>query len=100
MIDVSDGFLADLGHLADASGVGYRLDEVPVFEGATTEEALGGGEDYELVMATPDPDRLVAAFAQAGLRRPVLVGSCTDRSDERTLDGKPAPALGWQHSWR
>jgi thiamine-monophosphate kinase len=100
MIDVSDGFLADLGHLAHASGVGFGLDEVPVHEGATTEEALGGGEDYELVMATPHPDRLVAAFAAAGLRRPVPVGSCTAERDGRTLAGRPVPALGWQHTWR
>jgi thiamine-monophosphate kinase len=99
MIDVSDGFLADLGHLADASGVGFRLDEVPVCEGATTDEALGGGEDYELVVATPDPARLVAAFAEAGLRPPRPVGTCTAAPDERTLAGKPAPALGWQHTW-
>jgi thiamine-monophosphate kinase len=100
MIDVSDGFLADLGHLADSSGVGFALDEVPVYEGATTDEALGGGEDYELVMATPDPDRLAAAFAAAGLRRPVPVGSCTAERDERTLAGRSVPAVGWQHTWR
>ncbi len=35
MIDVSDGLLAELGHLADASGVGFRLDAVPVAPGAT-----------------------------------------------------------------
>ena len=77
MIDVSDGLLADLGHIADASGVGFRLDEVPVAPGATLDEALGGGEDYELVMATADPGHLAAAFAEAGLRPPILIGSCT-----------------------
>ncbi len=66
MVDVSDGLLADLGHLADASGVGFRLDQVPVAPGATIDEALGGGEDYELVMAAPDPRSLEAAFAEAG----------------------------------
>ncbi len=72
MIDVSDGLLADLGHVADASGVGFRLDRVPVSPGATTEEALGGGEDYELVVATPHPEALVAAFAdgRAAAARP------------------------------
>ena len=35
MIDVSDGLLIDLGHVADLSGVGFRLDEVPVAPGAS-----------------------------------------------------------------
>jgi thiamine-monophosphate kinase len=99
MIDVSDGLLADLGHVAEASMVGFRLDEVPVAPGATTEEALGGGEDYELVVATPDPERLVAAFVEAGLRPPLPIGTCTADATERTLGGKPTTALGWEHSW-
>ena len=31
MIDVSDGLLLDLGRLADASGVGFALEDVPVW---------------------------------------------------------------------
>ncbi len=100
MVDVSDGFLADLGHLADASGVGYRLEHVPVSPGATTEEALGGGEDYELVVATPDPGRLQRAFVGAGLEAPVMIGVCGADPSERTLAGKPVTAVGWEHPWR
>jgi thiamine-monophosphate kinase len=99
MVDVSDGLLADLGHVADASGVGFRLDDVPVSPGATIEDALGGGEDYELVVATPHPEQLVAAFADAGLRRPLPIGTCTADPTDRTLAGKPTTALGWEHSW-
>ena len=100
MVDVSDGLLADLGHVADASAVGFRLDEVPVAAGATSEEALGGGEDYQLVVATPDPGGLLAAFAAAGLGLPVRIGRCTADRDERILGGAPVPALGWEHAWR
>jgi thiamine-monophosphate kinase len=99
MIDVSDGLLADLGHVADASGVGFGLDRVPVAPGATLEDALGGGEDYELVMVVADPDRLEAAFAEAGLRPAIPIGTCRADPSERTLDGEPVPALGWQHRW-
>ncbi len=99
MVDVSDGLLADLGHLADASAVGFRLDRVPVSPGATTEEALGGGEDYELVVATPDRGRLGAAFAEAGLRPPLLIGTCIADPGERTLAGEPITVSGWEHSW-
>ena len=64
MIDVSDGLALDLHRLCDASGVGFALDEVPVATGATLDEALGGGEDYVLVMtvAPGDVDALMANF--------------------------------------
>jgi len=97
MVDVSDGLLADLGHVADASAVGYRLDTVPVAPGATVDDALGGGEDYELVVATPDPGALLAAFATAGLRPPVLMGTCTADPRQRTLGGRDVAAVGWEH---
>jgi len=64
-IDVSDGLLAELAHLAAASGVRIALDDeaVPVAAGATPDDALRGGEEYELVVAGSDLD--VAAFSSA-----------------------------------
>lgn len=55
MMDVSDGLAIDLSRLARASRVGLRvvIDDVPVAEGATIEDAMGGGEDYELVATMP-----------------------------------------------
>ncbi|HEX4245218.1 MAG TPA: thiamine-phosphate kinase, partial [Acidimicrobiales bacterium] len=86
-IDVSDGLAADVRHLADASGVGIALDHVPVAMGATDDEAVGGGEDYELIVATGDPDGLITAFESGGLRVPIAVGRCTVDPEERTLRG-------------
>lgn len=97
MIDVSDGLSVDLHRLADASGVGFRLTDVPVAEGATEEEALGGGEDYELVVATADPAALRAAFTAEGLRPPLAVGRCTADPGERLLRGGTLGRRGWQH---
>lgn len=97
MIDVSDGLVADLGHVADASGVGFRLEAVPVAEGATMEEALGGGEDYQLVFCAPDADRVAASFA--GMVAPVRIGVCTDEPAERTLGGDRLAVRGWEHQW-
>ena len=92
-IDVSDGLAADLVHLAEASGVGVALDGVPVADGATRDEALGGGEDYELVVATAVPDDLEAAFRVAG-----LAGPDPDRPVHRPRraahPGRRAPASG------
>jgi len=96
-IDISDGLAADIRHLAEASGVGIVLDGVPVVDGATREEAISGGEDYELIIATGEPDRLVAAFESAGMRPPLALGHCTVRPGEYTLEGRPLPLGGWRH---
>ena len=52
-IDLSDGLLADLGHLCDASGVGVRvdLDEVPCYGSLVS--AMTAGDDYLLCFALP-----------------------------------------------
>jgi thiamine-monophosphate kinase len=98
MMDVSDGLAIDLHRLADASGVGVVLHTVPVAPGATEEEALGGGEDFELVIACPDPSRLLAAFAAAGLRPPIEIGRCSADRAERTLRGRPLGRVGYEHA--
>ena len=58
---------------------------------------MGGGEEYELLLATPDPDRLVEAFRSAGLATPLTVGSCTGHPDQYTCAGLPLPRGGWRH---
>jgi thiamine-monophosphate kinase len=97
MIDISDGLAADLGHLVDASGVGIRLESVPVAAGATVDDALGGGEDFALAFCAGDAARVAAAFA--GLRAPLLVGTCTDAGGELTLAGVSLNRAGWEHRW-
>lgn len=64
-IDLSDGLLADAGHMATASGADLILHEsrVPVATPVQAlldprdalEKALSGGEDYELLFAAPPP---------------------------------------------
>jgi len=99
MIDVSDGLALDLHRLADASGVGFVLDDVPVAEGATLEEALGGGEDYELLItaAGTGMEEMNDAFAAAGLRGPVPIGLIVEDPASRMLGGRDLERLGWQH---
>ena len=99
MIDVSDGLALDLHRLADASGVGFALDEVPVAEGATLDEALGGGEDYELLVALGDGGerRPGPRFVERGLRRPSGSASLVGDPRTRLLGGDELARLGWQH---
>lgn len=52
-IDISDGLAGDVAHLAAAGGVGVeiQLERIPVFPGASNDDALAGGEEYELLLA-------------------------------------------------
>ncbi len=97
MIDISDGLGVDLDHLATESGVGVVLDTVPVANGATHEEALAGGEDYELVFAAGDPASVYSAFSTAGLRPPIQIGACVSDRSLRRLGDRPLAVSGWEH---
>jgi thiamine-monophosphate kinase len=99
MLDLSDGLLLDLRRLAEASGVGVVVDDVPVGPGATTDDALGGGDDYELLFAAPSEADVRAAFDEARLPAPFVVGRCTADPDERRLGADPLPEGGWEHHW-
>jgi thiamine-monophosphate kinase len=115
MIDVSDGVLADLGHICDASGTGayVAVGSIPVSEavvevcGAAAQNLLDwiltGGEDYELLF-TADPGaehELRKLLAQTGLPCH-RIGHITDRVGEVQVgDGDGIlPAFGkkgWDH---
>jgi thiamine-monophosphate kinase len=97
MMDLSDGLGLDLHRMCDASDVGFELDDVPVAKGATSEEAISGGEDYELLMVTDDPDRLRLIFLDRGLRAPLSIGTIVHDPLRRTLRGEVFERRGFQH---
>ncbi len=54
-IDISDGLIADARQFAAASGARLHLrgETVPLFFSVSLEDALAGGEEYELLVACP-----------------------------------------------
>lgn len=66
MMDISDGIASDIKHIMKRSNKGVVLSEVyiPIAEGATIDDALRGGEDYELLLTVDSikADELSAHF--------------------------------------
>jgi len=52
-MDISDGLALDLHRLCRESGIAAELDQVPLLKGATLDQALHDGEDYELLFTAP-----------------------------------------------
>jgi thiamine-monophosphate kinase len=76
-MDVSDGLVADAGHIADASrcGLVIHADRVPLSAAAAEALAsdlellpsiLGGGDDYELLFTAPDGISLPEGVTEIG----------------------------------
>jgi thiamine-monophosphate kinase len=68
-IDLSDGLLGDVRHLAAASGVDIELDarRVPTLPEVDIEDALRSGEEYELVVTSPNAFEVSAFEARFGV---------------------------------
>ena len=59
-IDISDGLSTDLEHICHESGVCAEIDAkaIPTFPGASLEQAIHGGEDYELLFTAHPRSRI------------------------------------------
>lgn len=91
-IDVSDGLLADVGHILKASHVGVRIsvDELPlslaVTESLSAEQAityaLTSGDDYELLFTVPEAQRgLFDTVTAHSPSKPVCIGRITNEPE-------------------
>ncbi len=109
-IDTSDGLLADLRHICEASRVGARVnvEDIPVharlkenFRGKALEMALSGGEDYELLFTG---DKATISKIKDILQIPVnIIGEITAGEPGKIelvdANGKPVKIdkTGWTH---
>ena len=101
-IDISDGLLADLGHILQASQVGAVLEFARLPVAAVTENyladpvarecVLAGGDDYELCFtASADQhDAVLTAGAQAGVTV-TRIGHVTAQAGLQVLDAQGEP---------
>ncbi len=108
MIDLSDGLASDVRHICEQSGVGCRVDLSRLPTAGDTREfarslgrdpevlAASGGEDYELLMAAPEPV-LKALAASVGV--PItVIGEVTEGGVVFERGGEPVEDLaGWDH---
>jgi thiamine-monophosphate kinase len=109
-IDISDGLIADLGHICEASKVSatVRIEQVPIHPLVKAnfpnyqQLALCGGENYELLFTA---DKAVIEKAKHALNYPItIIGDITEeRLPNRVtlLDGKGNIVYyekgGWEH---
>lgn len=94
-MDLSDGLSLDLRRLCLASGTGAAIEPPPRYPGASAEQALHGGEDYELLFTLPAKTRAPAEFDGIPITR---IGTMKkDRASEVWLDGVRLQPLGYDH---
>jgi thiamine-monophosphate kinase len=106
-IDISDGLSTDLAHLCEESGVSaiIHADRLPIAVGASLEQALHGGEDYELLFTARPGTRIPRSIAGVAVTQ---IGEIT-APDRDKRGGKPTLMLatgciveplvprGWEH---
>lgn len=94
-MDLSDGISLDLHRLCAASGLRAEITMPPVFRGATAEQALHGGEDYELLFTAPPRVRVPDSFG--GLLLTAIGRMRRGAPGEIRLDGRLLQPAGYDH---
>lgn len=106
-VDISDGLLADLGHICERSGVGAQIDpeQLPISAAARAriglaharDAALRGGDDYELCFTAAPTQRGALAELSARLALPLTrIGAIIAGKDVSTGSESTGPS-GYEH---
>ncbi|MEO8615012.1 MAG: thiamine-phosphate kinase, partial [Luteolibacter sp.] len=94
MMDLSDGLAKDLPRMAAASGCGFMIDQtaLPITQGCTAAQAIGDGEDFELLFAM-EAERVAELFASWPFPYLPLtvIGHLVAAGEGHSLSG------GWDH---
>jgi len=110
-IDISDGLLADLGHICQASNVGANvvLDAIPLSDAMKKSQdfedsvqlALNGGDDYELLFTVNEDNKvgMETALSHAGTVITCIGQINPSQTISTTLNNKAVPirSSGFQH---
>ena len=102
MIDCSDGLLADLGHIARASGVAIDVltANLDVAEPqSVVAAAVGGGDPLTFILTGGDDHALLATFAAGDVPDGwMVIGTVAEGEPSVTVDGALwEDADGWRH---
>ena len=98
MMDISDGLLASLEDMRQASGLGYAIEskKIPRVPGIPDDVALRfallGGGDYGLLFTIP-PEKSIPDLPE------IFVIGCVIEKSRIIVDGRAVEGTGYQHHW-
>jgi thiamine-monophosphate kinase len=86
-MDLSDGLAMDLSRLCEASRICAEVEvsKLPLAAGATLQQALTGGEDYELLFAAPASMRIPKKLGGVAVTRIGTLAASKPRQSQMTL---------------
>jgi thiamine-monophosphate kinase len=94
-MDLSDGLSLDLHRLCLASNVSAEIESPPLFKGASPDQALHGGEDYELLFTARPNKRFPKTFGGVAITKIGIIHR--GNAGQIKLKGVPLAIKGYDH---